>query len=297
MSRSYLFPDDGDPLRLSYRLVSGLVAGTDALPQYAGTKQRVLSAMLDLDAGKPVRISGTQASIWEFDDQGGIRDGLHKAVALAMDSMPTPMRSAGEKVIELRPRTKQAKLQKEYRWEPANADIERIIADIWPKKRSDRLKSAQGVSKRRPPLSYDAKHAIEESSREFWKIANAIDGLKEPSLKGFAFEARHRADADGDYGFLYRAVAEMADQRLEILGRWRIGKGTWYALVDVIMWDDENVGTSVGSFHEKCTGKQAAVVAARRLLAEHAKDFGEHITVEAEVMTDLEWQVRQRDVN
>ena len=71
----------------------------------------------------------------------------------------------------------------------------------------------------------------------------------------------------------------------------RVGKGVWYALVDVVMWED-HVGRSLARFHEECIGKQAAVVAARKLLAQHAGDFAENITVEAEVLTDLEWQDR-----
>ncbi|RWK12162.1 hypothetical protein [Mesorhizobium sp.] len=294
MSRHYLFPDGEDPLRMSRRLVEGLVFGKDALPQFAGTKQRVLSAMLELDGGKPVRIIRTEASIWQFDNEGGIREGLHHALALAMDSMPTP--KSDDTVVELRPHAKQAKLQKEYRWEPGKAEIDRIIADIWPKKKGDRLKAAEGVARRKPPLTFDARHAIDEISGLFWKISSAIEGLKEPSQKAFAFEARARANADPEYAHLYRAIADMSDWHLEVQRRRRTGKGVWYALVDITMWDDQRVGHSLGHFHEECAGKDAAVMAARKLLREHSDQFADNITVEAEVLTDLEWEVRKQQI-
>ncbi len=294
MSRHYLFPDGGDPLRLSHRLVEGLTFGTDALPQYAGTKQRVLWAMLELDEGKPVRIVRTEASIWQFDKDGRIVAGLHKALALAMDSAPSPQ--TNNTIIELRPHAKQAKFKKEYRWEPGTEEIERIIADIWPKKKADRLKSAAGISKRKPPLTFEARQAIDEISGMLWKISSAIEDLKEPSQKSFGFEARERANADPEYAHIYRAIADMSDWHLEVLRRHRTGKGAWYAVVDVTMWDDNRVGRSVGRFHEECAGREAAVTAARKLLREHADKFADNITVEAEVLTDLEWQARVKQL-
>ncbi|CAH2394826.1 hypothetical protein [Mesorhizobium escarrei] len=293
MSRHYLFPNEGEPLRMSLRLVEGLIFGKDILPQYAGTKQRVLSATLEFDeAKKPTRILRTEASVWVFDQHGGIRQGLHEALALAMDILPTPARD--DTVVELRPRTKKQKLEKEFRWEPGKAEIDRVISDIWPKRKADRLKAAEGVAKRKPPLTYDASRALDEASEGFWKIEHAIERLKEPSLKGFAFGARQRSEANPEEGSLFRAIAEMAERRSEILRRRRVGKGVWYALVDVTRWDD-GVGTSISAYHERCEGKAAAIAAARRLLAAHADKFAEDITVEAEVLTDLEWQDRRRD--
>ncbi|MER9755395.1 hypothetical protein NKJ46_18395 [Mesorhizobium sp. M0166] len=293
MSRHYLFPNEGEPLRMSLRLVQGLIFGKDSLPQFAGTKQRVLSATLELnEAKKPVRILRTEASVWVFDQDGGIRQGLHEALALAMDLLPTPPHDGT--VVELRPRTKKQKLEKEFRWEPGKAEIDRVISDIWPKRKADRLKAAEGVAKRKAPLTYDASRALDEASEGFWKIGHAIERLKEPSLKGFAVEARQRSEADPEEGSLFRAIAEMAERRLEILRRRRVGKGVWYALVDVTRWDD-GVGTSISNYHERCEGKAAAVAAARRLLAAHADKFAEDITVEAELLTDLEWQDRRRD--
>jgi hypothetical protein len=200
-------------------------------------------------------------------------------------------------IIELRPHAKQAKLRKEYRWEPGKAEIERIIADIWPKKKADRLKSAAGISKRKPPLTFEARHAIDEISGLFWKISSAMEDLKEPSQKSFSFEARERANAEPEYAHLYRAIAEMSDWHLEVQRRRRTGKGVWYALVDITMWDDQRIGNSLGHFHEECVGREAAEAAARKLLREHADKFAENVSVEAEVLTELEWEIRAKQID
>lgn len=294
MSRSYLFPTDGEPLRLSSRVVSGLVSGKDSFPQYAGSKQRVLTAFLELDSGKPVSITGTQGSVWEFDGAGSIWKGLHKAIVLATNSLPAPNRVKNETVVQLRPHSDRNKLQKEYRWEPTAAEINRIIADIWPKKKGDRLKLAQGVSKRRPPLTYDARDAIDEISKMFWKVTSTIERLKEPSQKGFGFEARERAQSDSDFPELYRALADISDWHLELERRRKSGKGIWYAVVEIMYWHD-GIGEAVRRFHERCEGRDKAVAATRRMLAQHVDKFDAHTTIDAELLTDLEWDRRAYD--
>jgi hypothetical protein len=291
--RHYLFPEEGEPQRLPNRLVDGLISGEDSLPDYAGTRQRVMSVALENEEGQPGRIIRTEGSIWVFDDDGKIRKGLQKAFAEVMNSLPTPG-SDSETVIHLQPRLSRKRLDAEYRWEPKTPDINRVINDLWPKGKEGRLKAAKGTAAKRPPLTFAARHALEEASQSFWKIANAIDDLKEPALKGFAFEARSRSAAESGHGYLYRAIAEMAEMRLEILRRRRTGTGTWYALVEVVRWDVEHVGNSVAAYHERCEGKRAAEEAARRLLIEHAGKFAENISIEAEVLTDLEWRDQER---
>lgn len=291
-SRYYLFPDEGDPLRLSRRLVEGLISGRDAIPHYADTRQRILSAWLEIEAGKPVRILETQASVWVFDDEGRIRDGLHQALILAMDTLPTPPK-AEKTVVELRPRTSKRKLEEEFRWEPGQPEIDRVIADIWPKQKGDRLKAVQGELKRKPALTSDARWAIEQISTEFWKFANLIGNLQEPSQKSFGFEARERSQLEPEYAHLYNALAAMSDWQLEVQRRHRTGRGIWYAVVEVMLHrQDIKAYETAERSYERCGSRNEAVLAVRRLLAEHASKFTEYTTVEGELLTDLEWEQR-----
>jgi hypothetical protein len=288
--RHYLFPEEGDPLRVPRRVADGLAAGKDFLPDYAGTRQRVLTAVLDLEEGKPSGIYESHGSIWVFDDQGGIRDGLNQAMALGMDLFPRLQQQSGT-VVELRSHKSKRRLEEEFRWKPQALDIERVIADIWPQKKSDRLRFVAGVAKRKPPLTWDARHALDEISANFWKISSAIERLKEPSQKSFGSEARERSRDDPDFAHLYRALADMSDWCLEVQKRRRTGKGVWYAVVEVMIWRD-GVGEAAERHFERCANRNQAVVAARRLLGEHAAKFSDYATVEAELLTDLEWEQR-----
>jgi hypothetical protein len=50
-----------------------------------------------------------------------------------------------------------------------------------------------------------------------------------------------------------------------------------------------NRSTEVDTVEARCKGKKAAVEAARRLLADNAHRFSEDVTIEAQVVSELEW--------
>jgi hypothetical protein len=288
-TRFYLFPDGGEPVRMSNRLVNGLVLGNDTLQQFAETRQRVLTAFLEVEDGKPQRLLQAEGSILVFDDEGGIQEGLHEALALAMELIHATERNGT--VVSLRPHATKKKLDSEFRWDPGKREIERIIADIWPKKKDDRLKAFNSTTKRKPPLTFDARRALETVTQGFWKIPYEIEKLKEPSLKSFLAEARQRANHDPDFGRLYRAIADMAEWQLGVEKRRRSGKGEWYAVVEVMVWRD-GAGEALARYYQRCSSRDDAVAAVRRLLVEHADEFSDTTTLETELLTDLEWERR-----
>lgn len=284
--RYYLFPAEGKPLRLAMRVVNGLIFGNDALPDYAGTRQRVMEVVLDNEDGKPQRIVRTDCHFWSFDDEGRIRASLQEELRDVMESLSLEP-SGDPKVVHIGRELSRKRLSAK-RWKSEQAQIDQVIADIWPKGGASRLKSAKGVSPKRPPLTWDAKEALKQATKPFWEIGRAIDPLKEPSLKSFIYEARQNIELERENAPLYRAVAEMGEKRLAILRRRRTGKGVWFASVDITRWGPE-YGETIATYHERCDGRDAAVEAARRLMIEHAHRFTAETTVDAEIMTDLEW--------
>lgn len=62
------------------------------------------------------------------------------------------------------------------------------------------------------------------------------------------------------------------------------------------MDEKKRSGQEIDCVEERCLNRAAALEAARRLLADNAHRFGENITVDAEVVTELEWaNVSRRD--
>lgn len=150
------------------------------------------------------------------------------------------------------------------------------------------MKAVKGVARKPPPLTYEAKAAIDEIRTKLFAVEGKLESLSEQSLKGLAFEARRLAR--DDLNQLWLGVSEAADRRGEILARYRTGKGAWYASVEIIRWDAfRRSGESSSVAHEKCSSKKEAEEAARKLLSENAKHFSAETSVEARVVCDLEW--------
>jgi hypothetical protein len=68
----------------------------------------------------------------------------------------------------------------------------------------------------------------------------------------------------------------------------RSGKGVWYAVIEA---DIHRPGSDFGSevAFEKCNGRKAAVIAARRLLKENADAVDEHTSLRTALYCELEW--------
>ncbi len=290
--RFYIFTPDGLQ-RISQRIMEGLCHGRDAMPQFAGTKQKVASAILELENGKPARIARVEGSYLDFDLVGKVHESLQRGAIEAMETFAALERSERikpSKVIDIAAKLNREKWQRDNRWTPSRDDVNLIAADIFSRKLAPEVKHAKSAAEKVPSLTYEARQTVYEILTHVVGIDSKLECLSEPALKGFAFEARKRAKDDLDNP-VWLGVANAADRRREILARYRTGKGIWYASVDVIRWNAlTRSGESEAFAHERCNSKKEAEEAARRLLAEHAKYFSAEVSIEARVVCDLEWQ-------
>lgn len=287
--RHYVFPDDAPPVRVFERVIQGLIRGNDTLPQFAGTRQRVLTVFIEMEGKTPINIYKAEGSIWAFDDAGDITESLQQGLSLVFASLDYGHPDSGdEKVVSIDKKLKRKKLQEDHRWTPTDAEMEIIVKDIWAKKRQDRLQVIKGTAKPRVPMTWDAEDALRECSSQFYKFSLAITALKEPSLKAFEYEARRRAK-EHDHSQLYNAIADIAAQELEIIRARKKNKGVWYASVDIIRWKDGGAD-NVATFTERCESRKAAEEAARKLLVENAQHLYADTTVEASIVTEAEWK-------
>lgn len=293
--RFYLFADDGLQ-RISHRLMEGLAHGRDAIPQYAGTKQKVANVLVELDNGKAARIGRADGSFLTFDENGQVHRDLAASGFAAMETYRalerTDRTATTGQIIDLAPKLNREKWERENRWTLSTIELDAIADDIWKRKKagSPKVLQAKGILTKPPAVSWEAKQALKEIHTNIIGIEIKIENLDPPALKGLSFEAKDKAKNDFDNA-LWRAVAELADRKLAILARHRSGLGVWYASVELIKWDETaRSGESVRYFHEKCGSKKEAEEAARRLLAENAKYFSTQMSVETSVVCDLEWE-------
>lgn len=291
--RFYLFSEDGLQA-ISQRVMMGLIRGTDAMPQYAGTKQRVADVILESEGKKPVRIERTQGSYLTFDENGQVHKDLVASGFAALETSMALDKALGKqqtKIVDLTPKLNREKWERENRWTLSKDDLEAIADDIWRRKRAGQpsVVRAKGSAPKPPKMTWEAEEALKEISQSLMTIDNKLRWLNEPALKAVAYKAREFAKIEADRA-MWLGVAEAADRCREILVRRRTGRGVWYATIQILRWDPpRRTAETVASFHERHNSMAEAEEAARRMLAEHAKHFYSDISVEAELVCELEW--------
>jgi hypothetical protein len=256
--RCYLFQEDGAIKRIPRRVVDGLVHGQDAMPEYVNSVQRIATAVVDNENGKALRIVDARGEYWTFDEEGKIHKGLSESFAQVMSMVGDERTGKHGKVISLTPALKRRKFQQEHRWNLTKEHLDWIAADIWPSE-NDRspahVSIATGKELRRPPLTYEAKEALRKIDEKLASVGFELDRLSELALKGLAFEARQRAEAQSG---LWAGLADECDHLREIKARRRTGRGIWYAVIEAERPDSDDADvTHVDDLaFEKCQGKK-----------------------------------------
>jgi hypothetical protein len=297
--RHYLFANDGLH-RLSKRVLEGLINGTDALPQYAGTKQRTAEVTLNNDDGFPVEILEARGSYLEFDDEGKI-DRRDLAI-VAFDGLDThravekSRRDPGT-VVDLGPSIERQQWERENRWKLSNEDLDMIAADIWGTlPEGTKLKNAKGIAPKPPPLTYRAKEVLQDIDDKIALIDFQLSHLSEPALKAIAFRARQRARAGRDE-VVWNGVASLANFYCDVQARHRRGNGKWFAVIEVRhSFPGEEAGRPECVALKECNSKDEAEEAARVLLADNANLFSRSMSIEPKLYCDLEWSPEDADV-
>jgi hypothetical protein len=234
--RFYLFAADGLQ-RISHRLMEGLAHGKDAIPQYAGTKQKVANVVLEVERSKPIKIESAEGSYLTFDENGQVHKDLVASGFAAMETYwaleKVDRTATSRKVVDLSPKLNREKWERENRWKLSELELNAIADDIWKRKEASApiVVQAKGILPKPPRMTWEAQEAIKEIQSKVWSIGATLERLLEPALKGVSFEARKLAKDSGNAA-LWEAVISAADLRLEILRRHRTGSGVWYACVE-----------------------------------------------------------------
>jgi hypothetical protein len=113
--RFYLFTEEGI-FRIAQRVVEGLVHGSDAIPKYAGSTQKAATITVESADDGVARIVEAVGEFWRFDEVGQIHRSLREAGWRAAESFPNRSPSGDEAVVDLGPKLKRKKWEKENRW-------------------------------------------------------------------------------------------------------------------------------------------------------------------------------------
>jgi len=216
--RFYIFTDAGLQ-RVSQRVMGGLAHGQDAMPQFAGTKQKIANVIVEIEQGKPARIAQADGTYLHFDASGKVHKSLINSGFEAMETFDALERSmrikSKSKVVDLSPKLNRERWEREHRWELSKDDLDLLSADLWKMNKAEVAKvvQAKGVSPIPPPMTSEARNAVREIETHVFGIQSKLKFLTEPALKGLAFEARSLASKDFDDGLWLGVATAPIDER------------------------------------------------------------------------------------
>lgn len=289
-ARLYLVEEDGTILRVQKRVAEGLYSGKDALPAYAGTRQKLLEVIVLNDAGKPQSIQHTQGHYLVFDADGRVHESVMENVREAMDIV-FPLDVDEGNVVSLLPRREKQIWKEKSQWQPTPAELDQILADLTAKPGTKGLASVKGVTIKRAPLTYEAKAEIQEIAGKLRMLGWGISQLSEKALPGFVGEARKRSKQEPEHQFYWEAVALEGERQRELQRLRRTGKGEWVAVVRLFRHTGASSVEEAFVEHASCSGEAAAIAKLKELLHQHYEKAGPGISIEARTMPLPEWEI------
>lgn len=290
-ARLYLFEQDGTVRRIPRRVAEGCYAGKDAIPAYAGTRQRVLEVLVLNENGKPKAIQSAMGHYLVFDETGSIHESAMEEMREIMDFAFPDLEERDSKVVSLSPRRKEQIWQERSRWKPTSEELDQIVADLTRKPGTKGFADVVGVAMKRHTLTYEARTEIAEISSKFTTLGWGISQLSEKALPGFIAEARKRAKDDRESEFYWEATALDAERQLELKRLRRSGRGEWVAVVQLFRHTGPSSMEVAFEVHRTCDGEAAAIEAMKQLIQEHCGKAAPTISIEAKTMPVLEWQL------
>ena len=125
--RYYLWSAEGLQ-RITQRLHRNLFDHSVALPQYAGTKQKIVEVFLQRLTSRDYSISA-RGVVYPFDAKGFLDV---KALALEGSLALSRFRSMETNILDLNPSIKRRRFQEQYTWKPSKTMLDDVWTDIDP---------------------------------------------------------------------------------------------------------------------------------------------------------------------
>ncbi|AZO79621.1 MULTISPECIES: hypothetical protein [unclassified Bosea (in: a-proteobacteria)] len=292
--RLYLIEEDGTIKRIPRRVADKMTSGDDAIPAYAGTRQRVLELIVENEGGKAQGIIKTIGYYLDFDPEGRVDESLRENLRAVMNAAFPEHQSPEDNVVSMKGRREHQIWEERNRWKPEPQLLDPIIADLARKPGTKALPSVDGFAAKHAPLSYEAKSALNEIGSKLSLVPWSVGQLSERSLPGFIQQARKRAKDEPEEQYFWEAAAFEGERQLELKRLRRTGKGTWVALFEIYRHTGPSSVEEAFTKRLECDGEAAAVEAMKELVREHHGLMGPGHSMESRTMPLLEWKLMNR---
>jgi hypothetical protein len=144
--RYYLWADDG-PWRLPVRLHQDLIGRKVALPQYGGTKQKILEVFARWITSDAFSLKG-RGDICTFDADGFMeRDRAEELVGWVVERAQQKLTSGN--VVNIEPALSERRYKREHLWKPTASMLRLIETDFQKRPRATGVRRVRVL--KRPP--------------------------------------------------------------------------------------------------------------------------------------------------
>jgi hypothetical protein len=244
------------------------------------------------ETGAPESVVGIRGFYLVFDSNGFIdKASQSEAMQLVMQSVAVGIGSRDQPVVDLQSRAKKRELEQKHRWEPTPAERQQIVAAaLGHPRRVLNVKSAKQPRSKEPVVSFEARSAFEAIRKNVWRPQAHIDRLKEAEILGFKQLVEEHLRTRKEQVPIWRAMLELADEELRVRQVRRTGEGEWYAVVELLHWEEPNTGTVKREWSRRYPTREEALKAVRKLTAEKADQIAENMSLEVRVFSTLEWE-------
>ena len=135
--RLFLFEAEGTMRRIPQRIANGLYVGRSPLPEYAGKRLPYALVWLATDNRRPVAIRHIETGFFSFNEHGNPQEELAQGAMEALESYEDSKREKEQsgQVVSITARLARQQWERDHRWTPSPAEIDRIRTTIWPKKK------------------------------------------------------------------------------------------------------------------------------------------------------------------
>jgi len=292
MPLNYFIVDEGKSLlRIPQKVMHELPAHSAALPDYAGKQVRVVEVRTIDDAqGVPEQIGNISGFYLNFDETGLLRKDLYDEWIRSGFYKLSIGFPRDEKIVHFEDRAKQRDAELKHEWKPTQQEISTITdAALGHPKAIKNVKSTKMKRAPDPDVSYDTRSAFEDIREAISKIGSATYQLGEAELLGLHQMIEHRLEKI-EHQEIWRGVIADNLNTLKLLEAKRTGSGEWVAVVEIMKWDEtETEARSIKCWHETHPTRETALEAARRLTKEHASYLVATTSLEARIISALDW--------
>jgi len=304
--RAFLFEQSGQIRHISRKLTSAILQKDAALPEYAGQSLRVAFVHLAFLNRKPMMIPKIETSRWTFDNNGLVEGSYLEECTLRLDLLVDPSSDVeSHPVIDATRRLKEKRLQ-ELLWKPTPSEVKQLKNMIWkPKEKSRHVKkrnvvilpfmrSSKSKTLKNETISEQDKEVLPEIIPPLSDIRLEISMTDDDTLETISskISKNYLPTADGIQRCLLEGIKTEIEQELAIRCAWQTGEGRWFAIATKKQAEDHKKSSTLVEQIElvECDGIQSAFKAIGKLNEKYADLFDEKISVELEIMPELEYR-------